>query len=89
MPIYTFITEKAGSTIIEQFSARTLRAARSRWHAASKAEPGPLPDQLEDMAPRPITGTTGVWCFDGLDPQNTFYLVHVVETRPGTKRERQ
>lgn len=88
MATYTFVTEKGGSTIIEQFSGRTLREACRRWHRGSEAAPGNFPDDFDFLPPVPITDTKNVWCYDGHDPSNVFYLVHIIETQTNKRQVR-
>lgn len=81
MATYTFVTEKAGSTIIEQYDGRSLRAACKKWHATSIARPGPFGEFYDFLPPVPITGTRNVWCHSGLDPDGVSYMSHVVKTQ--------
>lgn len=85
MATYTFVTEKAGATIVEQYSGRTLREACERWHQSSESVPGPFSDDYDLLPPVPIADTRNVWCYDGHDPEEVFYLVHIIETRVATK----
>jgi hypothetical protein len=76
MGIYTFLVEKSGSTIIEQFSGLALSDAVSKWYRLSETQPGShVP---EDSEPTPVSDTQNVWCLSGLDDEDVFFLVHVV-----------
>jgi len=75
MPIYTFFVEKQGATAVEQVEAPDLAAAVAGWHERSETSPGPL-DPDEDLTP--LKDRRNVWCFTGFDPEEAFYLVHVV-----------
>jgi len=74
---FTFLTEKEGSTIIEQFEGRDVTEATLNWFHGSETKPGKL---LEGDEPTPINDVTNVWCISGIDNQGVFFLVHVVRT---------
>lgn len=75
---FTFVTEKAGSTVIEQFSGRDVREATRNWYRESRTRPGrPL---LDDDGANPVSGARNVWCRSGIDPKGVFYMVHIVAT---------
>ena len=74
---FTFLTEKEGSTIVEQFTAHNLLDAVVRWVHESQTRPG---EPLEGDVPTPVEGIENVWCTAGHDPQGSFYLVHIVAT---------
>jgi hypothetical protein len=64
---FTFVTEKAGSTVIEQFSGRDVREATRNWYRESQTRPGrPL---LDDDGANPVAGARNVWCRSGIDPK--------------------
>ena len=76
---YTFITEKEGSTIIEQFSGIDVREATLRWYQRSETNPGEPLEEIEEATS--ISGVKGVWCTDGHDPKGTFFLTHIIATK--------
>ena len=75
---FTFVTEKAGSTLIEQFPGSDVREAIRNWYRQSRTRPGrPL---FDDDGANPVTGAKNVWCRSGVDPMGVFYVVHIVAT---------
>ena len=75
---FTFVTEKAGSTVIEQFPGHDVRDATRNWYRQSQTLPGrPL---FDDHGANPVTGARNVWCRSGIDPKGVFYVVHIVAT---------
>lgn len=74
---FTFLIEKEGATIIEQLTAHNILEAVLRWYGESRTRPG---EPLEGDEPTPIEGVENVWCIAGHDPQESFYLVHIVAT---------
>jgi hypothetical protein len=75
---FTFVTEKAGSTVIEQFPGRDVWDATRNWYRQSQTQPGrPL---FDDHGANPVTGARNVWCRSGIDPRGVFYRVHIVAT---------
>ena len=75
---FTFVTEKAGSTLIEQFPGRDVREAIRNWYRQSQTRPGrPL---FDDDGANPVTGAKNVWCRSGIDAKGVFYVVHIVAT---------
>ncbi|MDX1999250.1 MAG: hypothetical protein SF066_16150 [Thermoanaerobaculia bacterium] len=79
--LFTFITEKAGSTIVEQRYSSDLDTALREWHGASQAGLGPFPEDTYDPPnPTPIEETTGVWCYSGIAPDDVFFLTNIVAT---------
>jgi hypothetical protein len=76
MGIYTFFIEKSGATIIEQFSGADVFEAVSKWYLLSETKPGL--HEPEDSRPVPVNDTVNVWCLSGLDPEEIFFLVHLV-----------
>lgn len=77
MARYTFFVQKQGGTYIDQVSAGTVQEAVEAWFRASETRPGPFEPE-EDTTP--IEGREGVWCFTGIDPEEVFFMVHVVES---------
>jgi hypothetical protein len=77
--IFTFVIEKAGTTIIEQVTGIDIDDAVARWYNQSSTSPG---QPLEGEAATPIEGRPGVWCIGGHDPGGVFFLAHVVATAP-------
>ena len=75
MATFTFFVEKAGSTIIEQFDARSSADAVRVWYEKTSTDPGPVPEPPDDEA-SPITDRPNVWCFTVLDNSDTVYSVH-------------
>lgn len=83
MALFTFITEKAGSTIIEQMEADDVAGAVVRWYSGSETAPGPPDPEAGDLEAVPITGVRNVWGFNSFDPKDVWFLVHVVATTGG------
>lgn len=77
--VFTFFTEKEGSTIIEQFAGKSVREAILIWRSHSQAYPGA---PLEADEPVPVDTVSNVWCISGLDPEGRLYLTHIVATTP-------
>lgn len=75
--IFTFFSEKEGSTVIEQFSGEDLHQALLAWHEGSIVKPG-MP--LEGDEPTPVETAKNVWCISGHDPEGKFFLTHIVAT---------
>lgn len=76
---YTFLCVKKESTFSEQLRAASLREATMLWHEESASRPGPPLDW--DLAPpMPIDGLRNVWCFAGTDPEDQFFLCHIIAT---------
>lgn len=77
---FTFVTEKEGSTVIEQFKGADVEDATLRWLQGSQTHPG---EPLEGDVPAPVETVENVWCTGGHDAQGTFFLVHIVATATG------
>ena len=77
---FTFLTEKEGSTIIEQFTGADVGEAVLSWHRNSLTQPG---EPLEGEEPTPVDTVENVWCIGGHDPRGAFFLVHIVATVAG------
>lgn len=75
---YTFITEKSGSTIIEQFDGVNVSEAAMRWHRDSECGPSDPLDDEDDLTL--VRSVRNVWCTGGHDRLGVFYLVHIVAT---------
>jgi hypothetical protein len=84
--VFTFITEKEGSTIIEQFSGRDVVEATLRWYKGSETHPGEPLEGIEEAA-TPVTSVEGVWCTGGHDPGGKFFLTHIVATKTTAKHD--
>lgn len=85
MTLFTFITEVAGSTIVEQIEAQTVREACEIWHRVSMAEPEAFRASLfEYINPTPIKNSLNVWCYGGVDKKDRSLLVNIVATAYGT-----
>jgi hypothetical protein len=81
MTRFTFVAEVAGSTIVEQFEAPTLREACEVWHQKSLARPEAFRASLfEYLDPTPIEDSLNVWCYGALDRQGQSILVNIVAT---------
>jgi hypothetical protein len=81
--IFSFLTETAGSTVVEQFDAESLEAAMRAWFEKSSVHPGHMPSDLSHpswVEPTPLAGLLNAWCYSGEDPKGVFYLVHVFAT---------
>jgi hypothetical protein len=76
---YTFLCVKKESTFSEQLRASSLQEATLRWHEESASRPGP-PLDWELAPPMPVDGLRNVWCFAGTDPEDQFFLCHIVAT---------
>jgi hypothetical protein len=76
---YTFLCVKKESTFSEQIRASSLREATMLWHEESASRPGP-PLDWELAPPMPVDGLRNVWCFAGTDPDDQFFLCHIVAT---------
>jgi hypothetical protein len=77
-PMYTFVTDKAGGTYIEQFEGVDLEDAVLRWHDQSHTTPGPYPPDGRILDP--VSGIRGVWRICGARLDNRSYITHVVPT---------
>lgn len=77
--LFSFIIERAGSTIVEEVVASTMRAAITRWAKISTEVTGIDPDQIFDP-PSLINGTKNVWCLSLRDSQERLILINVVPT---------
>lgn len=75
MALYTFFVQKQGSTYVEQVAANTVREAVDAWHKSSETNPGSF-DTTEDITP--VENCESVWCIDGRDVKDVFFLAHVV-----------
>lgn len=75
--LFTFFTEKEGSTIIEQFRARSMQEAILNWYKQSQICPG---EPVGGGEPVSVDTVENVWCFSGLDPNGRLYLTHVIAT---------
>src|SRR4051794_10720798 len=78
--VFTFFSEKEGSTLIEQFLGRDLREALVDWYRGSIVKPEAPFD--EDDEPARVTAVKNVWCISGHDVDGKFYLTHIVATVP-------
>jgi hypothetical protein len=76
-PVFTFVVDKQGGTLIEQFAGKNLKEATLRWYKESESMPGEPPEDL----PVPIEDTKGVWCVSGEDAAGVFFLVNIIATR--------
>jgi hypothetical protein len=76
---YTFLCVKQPSTFSEQIRASSLREATMLWHEESASRPGP-PLDWELSPPMPVDGLRNVWCFAGTDPEDRFFLCHIIAT---------
>jgi hypothetical protein len=78
--VFTFFSEKEGSTLIEQFLGKDLREALADWYRGSIVKPkAPL---FEDDEPARVLTVNNVWCISGYDIDGKFYLTHIVATMP-------
>jgi hypothetical protein len=81
MTLFTFLTEVAGSTIVEQIEAPTLRDACEIWHRVSLADLEAFRASLfEYINPTAIEDSLNVWCYGGVDKNGRSLLVNVVAT---------
>lgn len=79
---FTFVTEKAGSTIIEQVDAGDVDVALRKWYEESSTLPVGLLDAQDPYydPPTPIEGLEGVWGHGCHDTDEVFILTHIVAT---------
>jgi hypothetical protein len=75
--VFTFFSEKEGSTLIEQFLGKDLREALVDWYRESIVKPEA---PLEDDEPACVTAVKNVWCISGHDVGGKFYLTHIIAT---------
>jgi len=78
--VFTFFSEKEGSTLIEQFLGKDLREALVDWYRGSIVKPEAPFD--EDDEPARVLAVKNVWCISGHDVDGRFYLTHIVATVP-------
>ena len=80
--LFTFITEKEGGTLLEQFRGKNVENALLRWSHASKSNPCFERDRMAgEDGPVRITGLKRAWCFTGVDKTDTSFLVHIIATK--------
>ena len=77
--VFTFFSEKEGSTLIEQFLGKDLREALGDWYRGSIIKPEA---PFEDDEPARVLTVKNVWCVSGHDVDGKFYLTHIVATVP-------
>jgi|CXWL01.1.fsa_nt_gi hypothetical protein len=81
MPLFTFITEINGSTLVEQLEAATVRKACEIWHSVSQARPEPFRASLYTyINPTPIEDSLNAWCYGGQSAAGHAYLTNIVAT---------
>lgn len=80
--LYTFITEKEGGTLLEQFRGKNVEDALLKWSHASESKPRFDKERLVDEdGPVQITGLKQAWCFTGVDKNDVSFLVHIIATK--------
>jgi len=88
MKKFTFILECDGGTYVDQAAGLDHLEAAARW-VDKIFETKPIPNindivvdtfrtALEELAPTPLTGLTGVWYFE-FDVRNVHAWGHIVE----------
>jgi hypothetical protein len=83
MPVYTFMTERAGGTYISQVSAANLMALLPVFVDQEDARSGiPVADRKEFLieAPVRVETTQTVWCASVRDEQDHHLLIHIIRT---------
>jgi hypothetical protein len=76
---FTFITSKKdGSVTVEQIEGINLQEALVKWNSSSEVLPELSLNEYD--APIPIVGLKNVWCTDGINREDKFFLVHIVAT---------
>jgi hypothetical protein len=75
--LFTFITAKAGSTIVDQVKAPAVGEAVALWHETSEAFPGKLGTQNSTNL-RVSDHLPGVWSYRGWDESGTEFLVDII-----------
>lgn len=78
--VFTFLSEKEGSTLIEQFLGKNLREALTDWYRGSIIKPEAPFEDFEDDEPARVLTVKNVWCISGHDVDGKFYLTHIVAT---------
>lgn len=79
--LYTFMTEVEGGTYIEQFVGKDIDDCLAQWIERSSTKPitSVHPVGSEDNPTR-VNEVSNVWCFDWVDDNDRFFLVHIVAT---------
>lgn len=78
--LYTFVIERAGSTIVEQAIAGSLFDALVSWARHSPYVRGVDPMAASFVEPSAISGTTNTWFFSSQDADGVSLFVNVVAT---------
>lgn len=78
--LFTFVTETAGYTVIEQCRADTVVDAILKWGQDSQIKPR-LNEDMVEIEPTPVAGVSYVWCLSGTTVDNDEdFLTHVIAT---------
>ena len=83
MSLFTFISEVAGSTVVEQDNGENVIEAIVRWSRSSQLKPS-LNDDLVDISATPVTEVSKVWCISGLTERGEIFITHIVATSVDT-----
>lgn len=81
--VFTFVSERAGSTRVEQYSGSTLRSAIRAWLEHSATNPRqPLDfEQFDDgWRPASLDATVNAWFFNCTSADDVPIFVNVVAT---------
>jgi hypothetical protein len=81
MSLFTFVSEVASSTVVEQSHGDDVIDAVTRWGRASQLRPKLNEDVIEIDA-TPVSGVTDVWCISGLTEGGDVFITHIVATHP-------
>ena len=77
--LFTFVTEVAGSTIVEQSDGSNVVDAVRRWVRSSAFGPE-FNEDVVDIDATPVSGVADVWCVSGLTKRGDFFISHVIAT---------
>lgn len=79
MSLFTFLSEVAGSTVVEQTHGDDVIDAVSRWSRTSQLQPK-LNEDVVEIDATPVTGVIDVWCISGLTKSGDVFITHIVAT---------
>lgn len=77
--LFTFVSEVAGSTVVEQAIGNDVVDAVRRWAGVSSIRPK-LNEDIVGIDATPVSGMAHVWCVTGLTAADDFFMTHVVQT---------
>jgi hypothetical protein len=79
--LFTFISEVADSTVVEQATGSGLIDAVRQWAKSSAIQPQ-LNEDVMDIDATPLVGVAHVWCVTGLTATDDVFITHVIKTSP-------